>query len=307
MKFMLKRIVFISVSLCMLLLPAAAQDADSAFDDAWKNFSASNYLEAAQGFQTAADLARTDPKAQSRVEIANYNAGVAAMMANDILTADKNFARAGQAASDLSLQAKAYYNRGNALMELAEALTAMQMPLSPPPSSSATADSEAKPMDPGKLMDEAITMYENSILLNPNDRDAKINYELAWIKKEQFQQQQEQQPQQSEGDKQENPEDQPGEQPQSQDEQGSDQQEESEAREQQQENQQDGQQDQSPPSDSQEDGNEDQQQPRPEPASEEMTPEEAAQLLDAMKQQEQSQRDQLQYRIGRPVPVEKDW
>jgi len=38
-----------------------------------------------------------------------------------------------------------------------------------------------------------------------------------------------------------------------------------------------------------------------------MTPEEAAMLLDAMKAQEQQQRDQLHPFLGRPVPVEKDW
>lgn len=41
--------------------------------------------------------------------------------------------------------------------------------------------------------------------------------------------------------------------------------------------------------------------------SEEMTPEEAAMMLDAMKAQEQSQRDRLHPFFGRPVPVEKDW
>ena len=46
---------------------------------------------------------------------------------------------------------------------------------------------------------------------------------------------------------------------------------------------------------------------QPEKPSEEMTPEEAAMMLDAMKAQEQSQRDQLHPFFGRPVPVEKDW
>ena len=38
-----------------------------------------------------------------------------------------------------------------------------------------------------------------------------------------------------------------------------------------------------------------------------MTSEEAEMLLDALKAQEQSQRDRLHPFLGRPVPVEKDW
>jgi hypothetical protein len=56
-------------------------------------------------------------------------------------------------------------------------------------------------------------------------------------------------------------------------------------------------------------------QPREEPPqgqaqdrpAEEMTTEEARQLLDALKQQEQSAREQIRVIMGRPVPVEKDW
>ena len=41
--------------------------------------------------------------------------------------------------------------------------------------------------------------------------------------------------------------------------------------------------------------------------SEEMTPEEARIMLDAMKQEEQASRDRMRLIIGQPTPVEKDW
>ena len=42
-------------------------------------------------------------------------------------------------------------------------------------------------------------------------------------------------------------------------------------------------------------------------SSEEMTPQEAKLLLDAMKQDEQASRDKMRLIIAPPVPVEKDW
>ena len=45
----------------------------------------------------------------------------------------------------------------------------------------------------------------------------------------------------------------------------------------------------------------------PPPQAEEMTPEEAQQLLDAMRQDEENKRSQLRPVMGAPVKVEKDW
>lgn len=45
----------------------------------------------------------------------------------------------------------------------------------------------------------------------------------------------------------------------------------------------------------------------PPPQAEEMTPEEAQQLLDAMRQDEENKRSQLRPIMGAPVRVEKDW
>jgi len=52
--------------------------------------------------------------------------------------------------------------------------------------------------------------------------------------------------------------------------------------------------------------NEEEQQPS-EPQAEQMTEDEAKQLLDAMKQEEQNKRMQLHPVLGAPVKVDKDW
>ncbi len=84
--------------------------------------------------------------------------------------------------------------------------------------------------------------------------------------------------------------------------------------EQQQNENQDQSQDQDKPQDQkdqqeqQQDQQEDQQQEQPEPPSaEEMSEDEAKQLLDAMRQEEQNKRLQLHPVMGAPVKVDKDW
>ena len=71
-----------------------------------------------------------------------------------------------------------------------------------------------------------------------------------------------------------------------------------------QENQdQENEQEQPPPEQNQE-----QEQPPPEPQNaDQMTPDEAKQLLDAMRQEEQNKRMQLHPVLGAPVKVDKDW
>jgi len=104
---------------------------------------------------------------------------------------------------------------------------------------------------------------------------------------------------------------------QDQDQQDQDQQEQDQQEQQQQDRNQQDQQSQDGQNSEQEERqdqdqpqNQDQQQeqagqePRP---AEEMTPEEARQLLDAMKQEEKNERMQLRPIMGQPIHVEKDW
>ena len=266
---------------------ASAEDkARSAFDDGVNAFAASNYAAAGESFEEAAAAApaeKLDPAA------AHYNAALSAYAAGDLHKASTSFASAA-AGSDLDLQAKAYYNRGNALFHLANAPAVQGAPQA--------AALPTNALDLGEAaIGQAIQMYENAIALNPKDTDAKANYELAVLKQQEIQQQKQQQQQQKDQQNQD-------EKKEDQKDQQQNQQQDQQKQEQQQKEQQEQNQQQAKEQDSKK---EQAKEAQPEKPSEEMTPEEAATMLDAMKAQEQSQRDQLHPFFGRPVPVEKDW
>ncbi len=277
-------VVFAALVLNGLAVQAEPPAARTAFDGGVKAFAASNFAAAADSFIEAAATApaeKLDPAA------AHYNAGLSAQAAGDIEGAARHFAHAA-GGGDLGLQAKAYYNRGNALFHLADMpLQAQALPGGAPAPALDTSES---------AIGEAIQMYENAIALDPDDADAKANYELAVLKQQQIQQQKQEQQDQQQQDKEEgDPEPQP--QPES-----GDSEEEQEEQEPQPQPQPE---DQPSAAESQEDS--DPPPPQPQESPEDMTPEEAEMLLDALKAQEQSQRDRLQPFFGRPVPVEKDW
>ena len=93
------------------------------------------------------------------------------------------------------------------------------------------------------------------------------------------------------------------EQQQEQEQQQKDQQQQNEE----QQNQEQNEEPQNQENQNQSDPNEEQQQP-PEPqTAEQMSEDEAKQLLDAMRQEEQNKRMQLHPVLGRPVKVDKDW
>lgn len=282
---------------CLLMgLSAAVAKAEQAnarasFDAGLQAFAASNWPAASNAFleaAAAAPAAKLDPAA------AYYNAGLAAYAGGDLKAAADSFARASSG-SDLRLQSQAYYNRGNALFHQVggpgAAAAAPAMPL-PTMSTQELASAETS-------VGEAIQMYENAIALDPKDLDAKANYELAVLKQQQIQQQKQQQQQQ----------DQQNQDQQNQDQRNQEQKQE-EQKDQKQEQPQQQQQAQpqpQPENQPEENPQQEEEQIQEEKPSEEMTPEEAAMMLDSMKAQEQSQRDRLHPFFGRPVPVEKDW
>ncbi len=278
------RIIVIIVALTLngLAVRADPPAARPAFEAGLEAFAASNFSAAAESFVEAAAAApaeKLDPAA------ARYNAGLAAFAAGDLEAAAVHF-NAAAAASDLGLQARAYYNRGNALFHLADSpLQAQALPGGDPAPALDTSES---------AIGQAIQMYENAIALDPDDADAKANYELAVLKQQQIQQQQ--QDQQQDQEKKEEEEKEEGDsQPQPESGDSGEEQKEEEPR---------------PQPDSQPSAGESQEEsesPQPEASAEDMTPEEAEMLLDALKAQEQSQRDRLHPFHGRPVPVEKDW
>ena len=286
----MKRLLSLLVWIPLLNPPAQAADpARVSFAAGLQAFAASNYPAASNAFLSAAAAApaeKLDPAA------AQYNAALAAYAAGDLKAAADLFARAA-ASADLGLQAKAYYNRGNALFHQAGG-PAGALPL-PTMSTQELAGAESS-------VGEAIQMYENAIALDPKDADAKANYELAVLKQQQLQQQQQKQQQQDRQNQ--------DQQKQDQQDPANQKQEEPKDQEQKQEQQQPQPAESQPrPKPEQQDSQQKQEEEpiQEEKPSEEMTPEEAAMMLDAMKAQEQSQRDRLHPFFGRPVPVEKDW
>jgi len=93
--------------------------------------------------------------------IGNYNLGNAQYRAADFEAAAEAFNEALRT-TDLELQAKAYFNRGNALLARTTILTGPeQIGLA------------------AELAFRAADLYEKAILLNPADLDSKRNYEKA--------------------------------------------------------------------------------------------------------------------------------
>ena len=266
-------------ALAAVSVRAAEPSARASFESGLEAFAASNWPAASNAFLEAAAAApaeKLDPAA------AYYNAGLATYAGGDLKAAADSFARASSG-SDLRLQSRAYYNRGNALFhQVGGPAAAPAMPL-PTMSTQELAGAEAS-------VAEAIQMYENAIALDPQDLDAKANYELAVLKQQQIQQQKQQQQDQ-----------------QNQDQQNQDQQQEEQQDQKQDQQQQQPQAQPQPENPSEENQQQEEEQIKEDKPSEEMTPEEAAMMLDSMKAQEQSQRDRLHPFFGRPVPVEKDW
>ena len=93
--------------------------------------------------------------------LGNYNLGCAQYRSGDFETAEHSFNEALRS-TDLEVQAKAYFNRGNALLARTTALTQTeQISLAI------------------ELSFQAMDMYEKVLLLQPADLEAKQNFERA--------------------------------------------------------------------------------------------------------------------------------
>lgn len=174
--------------------------------------------------------------------------------------------------TDVALQARTLYNRGHLLTGRAKALQQTQK-LSEAQSSAG----------------QALSAFADSLLLAPSDNDSRVNYEMTQRLIEEMEQQIEQQ-------KQQQPDPQQKQDPQQK------------SQPQQQEQPQDGrQQEQQKPEPGE--MNEDEQPAggTGEEKPEDMSKEEATMLLDAMKAEEAAMREKLRLRLGKPVPVDKDW
>lgn len=218
---------------------------------------------------------------------------------------------------NLDVQQKAHFNLGRAYFDQAE--PAAQQNQLPQAQSG---------------LENSVRHFRDALQLTPSDRDAKVSYEIAHRRleavKEQMQQQQQQQDQQQDDNQDSSEEDSSSDSPQNQQNESSDSKPSQNS-----EQNQTSPQDQNPSQDdaTQQNG---ENQPKPEdpetpspsagesgeqdPSSptnnaprasralpEQMTPEEAERLLEAIRAEEEQQRGEYRIRLGRPVPVDKNW
>ncbi len=238
-------------------------------------YEAGEFETAARYFQEAAEAAeptRLDPAR------AWFNRGNALFQQGTYEAAADAYEQALRT-GDLALQQSAYFNRGIAWHASAE-------------STKAGGELDAA----RRFVEQALDQYEQALTLDPRDVDAKRNHEWAADLLEEIEELIAQQPPQPEPapDEQpdrdpDDPEDDADPDPQPDDEEG----EEEPA-----------------PPDAEPDPTPEETPDPEEPAPDqfdEMTEEEAMLLLDALRDEEQETRDQMQMQLGEPEEVEKDW
>jgi len=222
--------------------------------------------------------------------IRNYNRGNILYRQNDFQNAEKSYGSAVTQATDNTLRQEALYNRGTAL--LMEASNKQQ-----PETGVATAT-------------QSVEMFEQALALKPDDIHSKRNLETALKLKEKLEEQKKEQEKQKQQQHDKNQQNKDQKDPQQKQDQQQDQNsQDKQKQDKQKQDQQGQQQDQQKQSDPSKDSGQDKEQPQPSQPQQagEMSKEEARQLLDAMKQDEQDQRANLKPFLGGPVRVEKDW
>ncbi len=230
-------------------------------------------FEGAKAFFEAAEQRATGRLDPAR---AQFNAGAALYRLGRLDEAENKLSQALHT-SDLETQAQTWYNLARAAIERAE--------------QSAAAGQASAAVNP---MERAVEALRNAIRLAPDDLEAKINFEWARRRLEELkemarQQEQQQQQQETQPQEQKQPEETPR-----QGENGAEEQTPQTKPE------------PSDPSDSSDSS------PRPEPSADsprdrEMTTEDVARLLDALRAEEEAMRRQIRRPIGPLAPVEKDW
>lgn len=251
------------------------------------------FAEAAEAFLSAADGAAGEGL---DADAARFNALVAAEAAGEEgkESADRVL-NSVETTSDIGLQAQLHFNRGNAWRKRAdEAREAAG-------EGSGAGFQEAK---------EAWEEYCKAVLLDPTRKEFRENCEMGQALMEKITQEiKEQKDQLKEGDDDKKIGEEEGDdEGYRKDPEGDTGMEDPEGDKQMPKEDGDSQSDDSQSEGREgEEGGEEEQEAQPQPRGEEMTEEEAARLMDAMKEREEGQRDGLRVILGRPVPVEKDW
>ncbi len=284
--------------LILLALPASLWASPSS---ALKKYEAGKYESSRREYEELLDARPADARLR-------FNAGAAAFQAQNYDKALKHFS-ASLDPRNVPLQQRAYYNLGNTQYRQGE--------------------DEAEPPKKLSHWEEAVQSYESALKLNPQDADAGYNLELVRkkleeLKKQQQQQQQQQQPQDDQKDKSDQKQDQQSKNDQKQDQQpsGQDKQEKNQQPQQQESQpQEQNQQPQKPktpkqdqpPAEADRGRQEKSGQPEEEGGPSQnavmlrMTPQQARQLLEAMKSEEQTLIFKPQIKTNRQDRLFKDW
>jgi tetratricopeptide (TPR) repeat protein len=145
--------------------PAASGEARRAMDEGSVLFAAGSYTAAAGKFEEAATLAGGEGL---EPEAASYNAAVSLLKVGKAPEAVTAFTQA-QRSADPGLRGRAHYNRGIALVAVAEVREK-------------GGDVQGAVVSLG----QALEAYESAMLIDAKDEDPKVNHELASRKKAQL-------------------------------------------------------------------------------------------------------------------------
>jgi Ca-activated chloride channel family protein len=147
--------------LLLMLLPTALRGSPAS---ALREYKAGNYDQALKEYEQLLKRKSDDPRL-------HFNAGAAAYRNRQFEEAAKQF-NATLSSPDLKLQGLAYYNEGNSLYHLGER--------------------NPDPKKRTEAWEKALQDYQSTVKLSPQDADAKSNYEFVKRKLEELKQQQQQ-------------------------------------------------------------------------------------------------------------------
>lgn len=241
----------LTIALLVTVFPCRAQ-AITLRDEMHSNVSRGNRYYDADEHEKALQRYEEAQGIDSTFAIPHFNAGDALYRMGNYRDGALEFLRASAADAD-SVKAMSYYNLGNTMLKSGD-------------------------------LQSAVEAYKRSLLLNPEDQDAKYNLELALrMREQQEQQQQSQQDQQQQEDR--------------QDQQEQERQEQDDQQEQQQQEQQE-----------QRDEQQEQQQPRQEQKPSEISPEELERILAAIEASDRKTQEEMMKKASRRKTVTgKDW
>ncbi len=280
------------------LLPAAtaAQAPADLISSGLKAYSSNDFEAAHRKFSEAARRAsekNMDPS------VPEFDLGTTLYRLRRFPEAAAAFRRATRS-ENISLQSSAYYNAGRAL--------------------AAQGDAETNIGNPEKAIQafhEASELFKQALLLNADDNDAKVNYELALRKKNALQRMLRDMQKKRESSNPKSHNQQPRSAPTPQNPSAGNYQNRKESKEKTKRGQKKSSPDkQASPrqqrpsaaaSQTKTSPSESVRGARPSQPSHSMTREEAIRLLNAMREQENAGRRRMKLIIGRPIPVEKDW